>query len=46
MKWRIVVAAMRAVGLPLVAGLIAAQLVLAGVPAECAQAVRQLVLKL
>lgn len=46
MKWPIVVAAIRAVGLPLVAGLIAAQLVLAGLPAECAEAGKRLVLKL
>lgn len=46
MKWRIAVKVIRAVGLPLVAGLIAGQLVLAGLPAECAEAVKQLVLKL
>lgn len=46
MKWPTVVAVLRAVGLPLVAGLIAGQLVLAGLPAECAEAVRAVVLKL
>lgn len=46
MKWRIVVKVMRAVVLPLVAGLIAGQLVLAGLPAECVAAVKAVVLKL
>lgn len=46
MKWPIVVKLIRLVGLPLVAGLIAGQLVLAGLPAECAEAVRAVVLKL
>ena len=46
MKWPIVVAVIRAVGLPLVAGLIAGQLVLAGLPDECVAAVKAVVLKL
>lgn len=46
MKWHTVVAVLRPVVLPVVGGLIAAQLVLAGLPAECAEQVRGVLVRL
>lgn len=46
MKWHTVAAVLRPVVLPVVAGLIAGQLVLAGVPDECAAQVRGVLVKL
>lgn len=46
MKWHTVVAVLRPVVLPVVAGLIAGQLVLAGLPEECAAQVRGVLVRL